>query len=544
MSATGHAFNRIDAQNAMPLSFPAFMGKFGNLTDIQVLAFPVILKGIDAVVVAPAASGKTESALAPICERLLKEKGPEGSVGVLYIVPTRALANDIDVRIREATTALKLKSQVRTGDHPSPVGDSRIDILITTPESFDSLTCRHPKAFLNMMAIIVDEAHLVDKTARGDQLRILIRRVLMKKAAARPQLIAMSATVSDAEALGERLFGSVPTVVRDDRARPMDTTVEEDLKGALVTLRRERMSKAVIFCNTRRKAEETGAAAAKLGPWPPERVMVHHASLARSEREDVEKAFKIWEAGLLIATSTMELGVDIGDVDAVILVGAPESVASLHQRVGRGCRRSHGLRALFIPESEADKKAFNELMTLVRDREMPDEKYTPDISVIIQQTFSILFENRKGIPRRVLRLLLDVLADGSTIDIIIDHLRNEGFLDEGAGEVMKASTKLMDMGEKGRIHSNIADTNTIKVVDSGTGRTVGMVSARTSEGSSVTIGGRNWTVTGSDRGGVSVKASGGSGENSETRFGGNQDVGAFYRYLPEELKGYSARSRR
>lgn len=538
-------FNRTDAAEALPRAFPAFLGRFGSLTGIQELAIPIMVSGRDAVIVAPAASGKTEAVLAPLFEELAAIEGPRPPVGILYIVPTRALANDIETRVCEPAAAMKMKSRVRTGDRPSPVGKDHTDLLITTPESFDSLLCRHPAAFDRLHAIVVDEAHLMDLTARGDQLRILIRRVQMKRSAKRPRLIAVTATVGDPAGLGTRLFGEVPEVVRDDRTRPLDATVTPDIPSALALLRSERLTKAIVFCNTRKKTEETAAIVLRTGPWPPERVMVHHASLARREREDVEKAFRYFEAGILVSTSTMELGVDIGDVDAVVLFGAPDSVASLQQRVGRGCRRRDGMRAIFVPDGPGDDARFTALMKDVTERSFPAADKPPDLSVAVQQIFSLVFENRKGLRRTTIGRILEPIAPGNVIDLIIDHLRTEGFLDEGAGEVVRASSTLMDMGERGRIHSNIADSASIKVVDAGTGRTVGMVSARTAAGADVIIGGRNWTVTDSSRGSVAVKSRAGSGLESGASFGSNSGAGAFSRYLPPELRsGTERRSRR
>ncbi len=531
-------FTRIDAQNAMPLAFPAFLGRFGALTGIQAAAFRHVLAGSDVMIIAPAASGKTEAAMAPLCQRMSAGK-PEGAVGILYIVPTKALANDIESRIREPAGAMKMTCRIRTGDHPTPVGTRRADILVTTPESLDSLLCRAPGAFDHLHALVVDEAHLVDSTARGDQLRILIRRILMKKAASRPQLVAMSATVGDPEGLGERLFGAVPVIVRNDGVRGIDSTTVASLADALSTMRAGGLTKAIIFCNTRRMAEQTAAEAAKAGPWPAERVMVHHASLPAREREETESAFRYWEAGLLVSTSTMELGVDIGNVDAVILADPPDSVASLYQRVGRGCRRREGMKAIFVAPDAAARAAFEELMKDVRDHTMPVKPYRPDLSVVVQQIFSLLFENRRGLSRRTLRRLLEVLADGPTVDIIIDHLRSGGYLLEGSSEVLRASPRLMDMGETGRIHSNIADTKSVRVVDAATGKTVGLVSRRSSEGQSVTIGGRSWTVTGSSSGGVAVRASAAPASESTARFGRSGDGGAFTRFLPDELRAPS-----
>ncbi len=193
---------------ALGRAFHAFLGRFPRLTDLQAEALPVVHGGRDAVVVGPAASGKTEAALTPLCERLAS--GPRGGgVGVLYVVPTRALANDTEVRVRDGCEALGLRLVIRTGDRPAALkpGD-RADLLVTTPESLDSLLCRWPQGFCGVVAVVVDEAHLLDHTVRGDQMGVLVRRLLRwYLTGGRPQMVALSATIADPAGLGRRLFG-------------------------------------------------------------------------------------------------------------------------------------------------------------------------------------------------------------------------------------------------------------------------------------------------------------------------------------------------
>lgn len=518
---------------ALPRAFHPFLGTFPRLTPIQSAAIPVLLTGRDAVLVAPAASGKTEAAVAPLCERLTGNRVVEG-IGILYVVPTRALANDIETRIRGPIGTMGMRLTVRTGDRPASLAGRGTDVLVTTPESFDSLLCRQSDLFATLRAVVVDEAHLLDGTSRGDQMRVLLRRLAAWHCKVQPQRVAMTATVRDPAALGRRLFGGDPETIRAGLDRPIRIEHAPDVAAAVVAVRAEGLSKALLFCNSRRRVEEVGRELARQSPWPPERVLVHHGSLARREREDVEQAFRRWEAGLLVATTTMEQGVDIGDVDAVILVGAPDSPASFTQRVGRGCRRRTGMLAYCVPDGKGDGARFAALLESLDEPVMDDGEYIPDRSVVVQQTFSALFGIRRGVPRKALLDVMEVLAPHEILDRILDHLLMEGWIETGRAGRLVATTRLMDMGERGRIHGNIADGRTVKVVDAATGRTIGHVAASAGNDDVVSMGGRSWRVTGAGRDTVNVSSTRGE-DDVPTRFARRLDVGAFHRYLPEDL---------
>ena len=511
----------------MPRSFPAFMGTFPRLTPIQARAFPVLLEGKHAVIGAPAASGKTEAALTPLCERAM-DRMPGSGVAILYIVPTRALANDIEVRCKGPASALGLDLVVRTGDRPSPVGKGQIGILVTTPESFDSLLCRVPHAFDQLSAVVVDEAHLMDGTYRGDQLRILFRRLPCA-----PQMVAMSATIGDAMGLGQRLFGRDCELVLLTDARPIVCEDAENPLDALRLLRAEGLSKAICFCNTRAKVEETCAQFALRGPWPPDRVMAHHGSMGRREREEVERAFRRWESAILVCTNTMELGIDVGDVDAVVLIGAPRDFASFLQRVGRGCRRKAGMLAVCVSEHEGDRGAFAGFRRALLSREEGPQPYTPDISVAVQQVFSMLFARPAGMARGDLLRILAPLGSKEDLIAILDHLLSLGHIEAGGQDVLRASTGLMDMGERGTIHSNIPDEKELEVVDSTTSRLIGKVLGIAKDGY-VTLAGRTWRILGMRRG--KLYATPVPGDAAPPRFQGRAQVGAFYAYLPPALR--------
>lgn len=526
-------FDRQAALEAMPRAFGPFLGRFGTLTDIQAMAIPRILEGRNLVVTAPAAAGKTETVLAPLCERLLQRRNGAG-IGILYVVPTRALSNDIELRAQGSAVTLGLELVVRTGDRPAPVSDRGIDILVTTPESFDSLLCRHPSVFEDLRALVIDEAHLLDSNARGDQLRILVRRLGRLRQSAPPQMIAMSATVAEPDALGLRMFGEPTMVVSSDKQRPILLESVMTIGTAIREIRACGLTKVIVFGNSRKRVEEVGALIAKRGPWPQERVMVHHASLSRREREDVEKAFKRFEAGIMVATTTMEQGIDIGDVDAVVLVGAPDTAAGFYQRVGRGCRRQAGMRVWCVPEDDDDAAKFDLLLEQVRSGRLEPRRYLPDLSVVVQQTFSILFGTRRGIKRKELVDIISVLAPPPVVERILAHLQDDGLVNTLAQDVMQATTKLMDMGEAGRIHSNIADSNTVNLIDETTGRFLGSVSKGVATGDAVALGGRTWQVTGGQHGSLTVAR--GSGDAPTVHFGKQLEEGAFARFLPEELR--------
>ena len=527
------AEDRATVRAALPRAFGPFLSRFPALTAIQANAIPALARGMDAVVVAPAASGKTEAVLAPLCERLLAHR--TGAPGIVYIVPTRALSNDLELRVAEPCGALGLRVVVRTGDRPADIAGAEADVLVTTPESLDSLLCRHAERFAAVRAIAIDEAHLLDGTPRGDQMRILVRRLVAWHCKTVPQRVAMTATVADPEGLGNRLLGVDVAILTGGPNRPVAVEVVDDLKGALAALRRDGLTKAIVFCNTRRRVEEVGRLLPAIGPWPVERVMVHHASLARREREDVEKAFRRWDAGLLVCTTTMELGVDVGNIDAVVLVGAPDGAASFAQRVGRGCRRRSGMRALCVPETPSDRASFAALAGAAAAGEMPPVEGDPDPGVAVQQTFSILFGRPRGVPREDLLDMLSVLGPRGDLEAIVDHLIGEGLIESAAMDRLVASTQLMDLGEKGRIHSTIGDTRTVSVVDATSGRVLGQVSAATSQGGSVGLGGRAWHVVGGTRDSISVRA--GAGIDAATPFARRPSAGPFARYLPPALRG-------
>jgi len=465
-----------EIRDALKRTWIPFFSRFGRLTEVQVRAIPVILEGRNLVVISPAASGKTEAVVAPAVERLLPDR--RGRFSVLYVSPTRALVNDLYRRLSEPLQYLELALARKTGDHPA-IDESKLPfMLITTPESFDSLLCRHTRIFKELSAVILDELHLLDNTPRGDQLRVLLERLRLVNAGVR--YYALSATIDDLD-IGSRYFPD-PVVVQvpgrreiDEALLPMDDGWPERV---VEELQKRDCRKVLCFSNARSYAEEY----AKLLNRPPfaNRVWVHHASLTREVREGVEATMNREKTGLLCCTSTLELGIDIGDIDAVVLVRPPFNVSSLLQRLGRGNRRRQSnLQALGLYLNPWEKFLFETLFECARQGRLYEKSYTPALSVIPQQVISYLFQRRRiGTTWDSARRILRPLAGGDEpIDRAFRQMIDAGEVTAQRPGIYFTGTAVEPQVESGKIHSNIQDKTfgNYQVHDITTGRQVGTV---------------------------------------------------------------------
>jgi len=461
---------------ALKRTWTPFFSRFGRLTEVQVRTIPLILGGRNIVVISPAASGKTEAVVAPAVERLLPDRRDRFSI--LYVSPTRALVNDLYRRLVEPLEYLELALARKTGDHPA-IDESKLPfMLITTPESFDSLLCRHTRIFKELSAVILDELHLLDNTPRGDQLRVLLERLRLVNPDVR--YYALSATIDDLD-IGSRYFPE-PVVVQVPSRREIDEELMPMGDGwperVVEELQKRDCRKVLCFFNARSYAEEYG----KLLNRPPftNRVWVHHASLTRETREGVEATMNREKTGLLCCTSTLELGIDIGDIDGVVLVRPPFNVSSLLQRLGRGNRRrSSNLQALGLYQDPWEKFLFEAMFECAREGRLYEKSYTPALSVIPQQVSSYLFQRRRiGTTWESVRRVLRPLAGG---DAPIDRAFRQ-MID--SGEVVAQRPGIYFNGpsteqrvQTGKVHSNIQDKTfgSYDVHDVTTGRQVGTV---------------------------------------------------------------------
>ncbi len=309
--------------------------RFGELTEIQKLAMPRVLAGENVLILAPTGSGKTETALLPVLEKIRDEKS---GICALYITPLRALSRDLLKRFHWWCERLDISHDVRTGDTTlAERAAHRKDppkILLTTVESLQALLLgrvmrRH---LANVKFVIVDEVHDVLDNKRGSQLSMGLERLGL---IADFQRIGISATVANEMEASRLLFGDrMHAVCEVGKNRKMDVSVEMAGDMEKLTARMKELSekhRALMFVNTRSMAEELSASLKKARAP----IDVHHGSLAKEIRLAAEDGFKSGAVRSLLATSSLELGIDIGDVELVVQVGSPHQVFRLIQRVGR-----------------------------------------------------------------------------------------------------------------------------------------------------------------------------------------------------------------
>jgi ATP-dependent Lhr-like helicase len=449
-----------EIKRALPRTWVPFFGHFGSFTPIQEISIPKILRNKNVVVISPAASGKTEAVIAPVLENLFGRQiidVDRKELKVLYISPTRALVNDLYRRLLDPIDYLNLSLGVKTGDRPQLTADNIPHVLLTTPESFDSLLTRRPRIFLNLESVILDEIHLLDNTPRGDQLRILLNR--LRRVRNPLHYAALSATIDDLE-IGDRYFGDYELCLRES-PREIEyhlVTATGFATRIMTVIRERRFRKILVFFNARSLAE---LYAQKLNS-PPflDMVYVHHASLPKSKREEIERTMNSADRAILCATSTLELGIDIGSVDCVVLFRPPFDVSSLLQRVGRGNRRTQGLFAIGVYTNGWEKMLFDTFFECARQGRLYNKRYTPTLSVIPQQIYSYLHQRRRiGTTLKSLNSVLSPVFPEETVRAVFSSLYEAGKLSETRPGIYFNSTRLEKKIDYGKIHSNIAETS-------------------------------------------------------------------------------------
>lgn len=334
------------------------------LRPLQERAIRPILSGADALLVGPTAGGKTEAAVFPVLSRVLRESWP--ALSVLYLCPLRALLNNLEPRLSQYTSLVGRRAAMWHGD----VGDAarrRIladppDVLLTTPESLElmliSPRIEHEALLGTVRAAIVDEVHAFAADDRGWHLLAVLQRVA-RLAGRRLQRVGLSATVGNPQAVLGWLAGSIDggaseVVVAPPEPGP-EAEVQADYVGtldnaALVISRLHRGEKRLVFCDSRARVEDLATALRRFDV----QTFVSHSSISADERRQAEAAFASGANCVIVATSTLELGIDVGDLDRVIQIDAPTQVASFLQRLGRTGRRPGTVRNCLFLATEDD----------------------------------------------------------------------------------------------------------------------------------------------------------------------------------------------
>jgi len=342
------------------------------LRPLQEQAIGPILDGESALLLAPTAGGKTEAALFPLLGRMTAEDWRP--ISVLYLCPIKALLNNLEHRLRDYTGWIGRSVGLWHGDvgqgARTRLIQERPDILLVTPESLEVMltsTRTDPAAlFANVAAVVVDEIHAFAGDDRGWHLLAVLDRVT--RLGGRPiQRIGLSATVGNPDELLEWLTagtGARTRVVAPTPAGASTPDIQIDHVGslanaAIVISRLHAGEKRLVFCDSRSQAE---ALAGELRAHAVE-TFVSHSSLSADERRRAEGAFAEARNCVIVATSTLELGIDVGDLDRVIQIDAPSTVASFLQRLGRTGRRAGSSRnCLFLATTE---EALMRVMGLV-----------------------------------------------------------------------------------------------------------------------------------------------------------------------------------
>lgn len=337
-----------------------------SLRPLQSAAIPPILGGEHAILLAPTAGGKTEAAVFPVLSRMLTE--PWDGLSVFYICPIKALLNNLEPRLSHYAGLVGRRVARWHGD-VSPARKAKLvadppDLLLTTPESLEvtliSRRVDHWRLFAALRCVIVDEIHAFAGDDRGWHLLYLLER-LSHIAGRELQRLGLSATVGNPQQLCDWLAGGLGPEEGSPRAVINPPTeagpapeVELDWVGnlrnaALVISRLHRGEKRLVFCDSRARVEELAVELRALGV----NTFVSHSCLSLEERRAAETAFSQGQDCVIVATSTLELGIDVGDLDRVIQIDAPGTVASFLQRIGRTGRRAGTARnCLFLITKE------------------------------------------------------------------------------------------------------------------------------------------------------------------------------------------------
>ncbi|HEX5070412.1 MAG TPA: DEAD/DEAH box helicase, partial [Vicinamibacterales bacterium] len=405
-----------------PLVREWFLNRFGSPTEPQEAGWPEILANRDALISAPTGSGKTLAAFLACIDRLVR-RAADGTLtdrtSVLYVSPLKALGNDIqrnlDGPLAEITALAQerglalpeIRTAVRTGDTLMPARQAMMrrppHILVTTPESlYILLTSNGGRQMLSAVdTVIVDEIHAVADDKRGAHLALSLERLDALVGRPIPR-IGLSATVTPIETMAQFLVGAgrpAPHLVLVDRRRMFDLAVDVprselgpiathelwgEIYDRLAALVREHRS-TIVFTNTRRVAERV---AHHLGERLGEDVVAaHHGSLSRQSRLAAEQKLKTGQLRVVVATASLELGIDVGTIDLVCQIGSTRSIAVAVQRIGRaGHWRGAVPKARIFPTTRDDLVECAALVLAVRRGQL-DRIIVPEapLDILAQQ---------------------------------------------------------------------------------------------------------------------------------------------------------------
>jgi ATP-dependent Lhr-like helicase len=375
--------------------------------DFQRAAWAEYARGASGLIHVPTGAGKTYAAyLGPLADLL--ESGRQGGLAILYVTPLRALARDIasalEAPIRDL--GLTLRVETRTGDTAPAVRARQRrrlpEILVTTPESLSVLLSYESARadFSNLQAVLVDEWHELMSTKRGTQVELALAR--LRRHAPGVRTWAMSATLRAPHEAAQCVVGTgnAFTVVRADvrRETVVETLLPERIErfpwaGRLGLTMAERVAtllddgrSTLLFTNTRSQAERWYRALAEARPARAACIALHHGSIDRTERERVEAGLKAGTITAVVATSSLDLGIDFAPVDRVLQIGSPKGIARVLQRAGRAAHRpGETARIVCVPTHAFELVEFAAARDAVGEREIePRQPLGAPLDVLVQ----------------------------------------------------------------------------------------------------------------------------------------------------------------
>lgn len=557
-----------------------------SLRPLQVDAIHAAEECDDHLILSAAtAAGKTEAAFLPVLSAIAGE--PHGSVGAMYVGPLKALINDQFARVEELCQCLDMPVHRWHGDvgaaSKQRLAKSPGGVLLITPESLESLFVNRSAALHRILGglrfVVIDELHAFLATERGTHLRSLLFRLTRFNAAGGPRLIGLSATLGDPQvAIAYLSIGSRPVRVINSpsvttgetrmRIHTYPTTVmveddqlsappKDDLRISEDIVRHARGQANLIFANSRDDVEFFGERARRLAEAQslPDQFMVHHGSLSAEIRVDAEQTMKATSRSnapaTTFCTSTLEMGIDIGSVAMVGQIGAPGSIASFTQRVGRSGRTAGAARVcrMYIRFPVVDERSdfFDrlqvELVQALAASQLMIERWTEpavrprfDLSTLTQQVISVIAETGGASAAEI----YDRLCSHGAFDEIAPNLFGKLLRRLGELDVLEQTADgLIILGLEGErirkdkgFYAVFVTTDEFAVVHDG--QKIGTVSEPPPPDQHLLLAGRRWRVKDIDEETRVIEVIPASGAKRSSFSGG--DVASLHDVLIERMR--------
>jgi ATP-dependent Lhr-like helicase len=485
-----------------------------ELREVQERTYSAVATGSDVLVIAPTAGGKSEAALIPVMDDILKN----GRMGIacLYISPLKALINDQEDRfsafcIPTSLSVMKWHGDVAKGDRSWKDGEPP-HFLMITPESLEVLLQEKTLSsdLRRVRTIIIDELHAFVESERGVHLKVLLDRMdrITKRSV---QRIGLSATTGNPKEVLEWLSDgrhkseivAVPSPPKEKQFVFIVEPEETDRINALVRIVDGK--KALVFVNSRSVAEKLMKASA----GRIRNLHVHHSSLSLATRKTSEEAFSSQDGACIICTSTLELGIDIGDLDVVVQVGCPNSVSSFLQRMGRSGRRGKSVYVAWVLQNPCELLCSLAIIECAIRKEVenlipPKKPY----NVLLQQVFLYMYNHsrvsRKQLASSVLSPPVFSDIEPKILDQMVTYLVKSGYLTTDGEMVMLGTEAERVFGRSNwkDLYSVISGAGEYRAVTPD-GEVVGKLDARfvnSKNSEEISLGGRNWSMVKCDEG--------------------------------------------